>query len=88
MKVETIEQLYRFSALDKNGDEVEIAYVARSLEAGSFPQQPRRNYTFVELLSVAHLEGVQRPSIATHEAPGGLPLLARPGCHSCGSPIE
>jgi len=67
MKVETIEQLYRFSALDKNGDEVEIAYVARSLEA-ALSKATERNYTFVELLSVAHLEGVQRPSIATHEA--------------------
>lgn len=67
MKFDTIEQLYHFSALDRDGAEVKIAYVARSLEA-ALNAATERNYTFVELLSVSHLEGVQRPSIATHEA--------------------
>lgn len=81
MKFETIDQLYHFSALDKKGDEVKIAYVARSLEK-AFTTAAERNYTFVKSLSVAHLEGVQRPSIAVHEAlvdpivgPSWLPFL-------------
>jgi hypothetical protein len=81
MKFEPIEQLYTFSAVDRHGDAVEVGYVARTLEAAS-KMAERRGFTFVEFHSVAHLEGVQRTSIATHEAlvdpwvgPGWLPFL-------------
>lgn len=81
MRFETIEQLYTFSAVDKHGDTVQVGYVARSLEEAT-KMAGRRNFTFLEYHSVAHLEGVQRPSIATHEAlvdpwvgAGWLPFL-------------
>lgn len=67
MKFETIDQLYHFSPLDKDGNEVKIAYVARTLEAAT-TTATERSYSSVEYLSVSHLEGVQRPSIAVHEA--------------------
>jgi len=81
MRFETIEQLYTFSAVDRDGAAVQVGYVARSLEEAA-KMADRRNFTFLEYQSVAHLEGVQRPSIATHEAlidpwvgPGWLPFL-------------